>query len=103
MYHADDWIFHTSATVLITGQTMKTSEVETYSEWNKTDNNSNGVYENVSHIDEIDKKVIEWVAANTDKKISVQLEGRQYRKDFTMTGSDKKAFKDTWKLYSAMF
>jgi len=57
MYHADDWIFHTSATVLITGQTMKTSEVETYSEWNKTDNNSNGVYENVSHIDEIDKKV----------------------------------------------
>lgn len=99
-FYSSDWIFHTSATILINGEKLETNKVETFSEWNKTQNSGGDIWENVSYTSE--KEIIELIGLKKKNQIKVRLNG-QYSHDFIMSSDDKEAFAQTWALYRVMF
>lgn len=101
-YHDDDWIFHENVTVKIgEGAGLYTEKVPSYHKNNRTDNNGDGVYENVTY--EQGSHIIESIAnADPSQKILVRFHGRQYYDDVTLGAKTKKAFEESYELSKAI-
>jgi hypothetical protein len=101
-FYGGDWIFHSSATVIIGSDKYETSDVPSYSDWNKHQNSSGEVWENVSHFSEEDKDIVKAISENQDKVIKVRLHGREFSKDFILSSKDKAAIKDVYTLFTLL-
>jgi len=96
-FYAEDWIFHTSAKVIVDTSKYETETVETYSPANRTQNAGGSVWENVTYDNSTD--ILEAIAKNAGKKVKFRLEGKQYYSESQLSDDDKKAFKDSYDLY----
>lgn len=94
-YSSSDWIFHTSIYVLIGDRKLTSPTVETYNENNKTDHNGGRVWEIVTYDN---TNILEEIALNTNEKIKVRFNGREYYDDVTLSSKDKQALKDCYDL-----
>lgn len=94
-YSADDWLFHTSITVLIGDQKYKSPVVETYDKNNRTDNDGGRIWEVVTYDDQ---EILSAVSENTNSTIKVRFHGREFYDDITLSAGDKRAIKDCYDL-----
>jgi hypothetical protein len=83
-YYSDDWIFHSRIEVKIGGEIFRSEDIPTYSEYNKTENSSGSVWENISYIDGQDNGIIKCISENVDQEIKVRFIGKQYYSDFVL-------------------
>lgn len=97
-YYSEDWIFHTRIEVKIGDNIYKSEDVPTYSKYNRTQNSSRSVWENVSYTSGKDNGIIKAIAESGDKPVKVRFIGREYYSDFTLSNKDKQAIKDSYEL-----
>jgi hypothetical protein len=94
-YSADDWIFHTSITVLVGDLKYQSEEVATFSDKNVRDNDAGRVWEIVTYDN---PEILKAIAENSTSTIKVRFNGSEFYSDQTLSSGDKKALKDCYDL-----
>lgn len=97
-YNAQNWLFHEKMAIKCKGQLYETQRVPTYNENNRTSSGSWGVSENVDYSNEISKEIAKAISNSDTSKVLMRLEGREYYRDFTLTGLQKQAVADAYRL-----
>lgn len=104
-YHSEDWIFHTSFTILSDQGKITSDVVKTYSEDNRTDNSGGEIWENVYYGNQnsssTNKDIFELIKKSKGK-IEIRFHGREYYDDAILSTSDKKALIETYDLAEAI-
>jgi hypothetical protein len=98
-YCGDDWIFHNHLVVNIAGSQFYSSSLESYSDYNVHDNSGGYVYESLHLTAPLqDGYIVNLIAANQDKEITVRFKGDQKTKDITLSKDDKEIILDCFLL-----
>lgn len=98
-YSADDWIFHTSITVLVGDDKYQSEQVPTFSDKNVRDNDAGRVWERITFNN---TDILKAIAENPNATVKVRFNGREFYSDQTLSSSDKKALKDCYDLAQAI-
>lgn len=95
-YSGDDWLFHTSISVLIDEKKFTSENVPSFSDNNLTDHDSGRVWEVITYLES--DLILKEIAENTDKTIKVRFNGREFYDDTTLSSADKQALSDCYNL-----
>lgn len=97
-YYGSDWVFHTQIQVKIDSIILTSENLETFSDDNKTESGSEGVWENISYTGGRDNGILKAIAATAAQSVKVRYVGKQSVFDFTLAPKDQQAIKDGYEL-----